>query len=160
MSQHPYRLAVVAAFAVALFPVAAARAQARTVDESEHTAEALIAITNHWSDAEAQGDTAYLNRLLAPEYRSVNVDGTSYPKERIVAGALRRGSPAAVTELARWRKEHHHGTSVVIDDATAVVTYYNPELGAQRGITSADVLVYRSNHWQALYSSHTAAKQG
>lgn len=105
---------------------------------------------------------AYLNRLLHPDYQSVNVDGSAHAKAAILAGALKhRGSDegrSAMAQLATWLKAHPHETKIVITDDTAVMSYYLPSLGAERGITSSDILVYRDHHWQALYSAHTAAK--
>lgn len=147
-----------AAIALGLAAPAAARAQTSSVDETQHTAESLIAVTNHWSDAEARGDTAYLERLLAPAYRSVNADGTIHGRSRIIAGAAAHGSPAAVAALAAWRATHHHATRVVIDHETAVVSYAPGPDSPDSPITSSDVFVYNDHRWQALYSAHTTLK--
>lgn len=136
----------------------AAHAQSARIDESQKTEAALIAVTDHWSDAEAAGDTAYLNRLLRPEYRSVNSDGSVHAKARLMEGAVRRGGEAAIRELATWRATHHHGTKVLLDDDMAIVTYYDLVRGPELGISSSDILVYRDHRWQALYSAHTAFK--
>lgn len=135
------------------------QAQSSAVDGTEKSVDALAAIQTAWSMAEAQGDTAYLMRLLAPDYRSVGVDGVAHSKSDLLAGALkRRGSEDGVNAMKAWLAAHPHKTSYVIDDNTAVMTYYVPALGAERGITSSDILVYRDHHWQALYSAHTSVK--
>jgi hypothetical protein len=135
-----------------------ARAQSPAVDETAKSEAGLVAVELHWSNAEAAGDIAFLDRFLRPQYRSVNVDGTALDKAALIAGAnARRGSDKGVKDLAEWRKTHRHGTRVVIDGETAVVTFYDLTLGPDRGITSADMFVYQDHRWQALYSSHTNA---
>jgi hypothetical protein len=151
-------LLATAVMAFGLCAPVTARAQSAVVDETQPTAEAVTAVTNHWSDAEARGDTAWLERLLAPEYRSVNADGTIHSRSRIIAGAAAHGSPAAVAALATWRATHHHNVRVVIDHETAVVSYSPGPDGPDAPITSSDIFVYRDHHWQALYSAHTTLK--
>ena len=132
-------------------------AQSLAVDETQHNAEALLAVTNHWSDAEVQGDTAYLARLLAPEYRSVNADGTFVPRSTLIDHAAHR-TPEQAAAITAWRASHHHGTRVVIDHDTAVLSYYPGPDTPDAPISSSDIFVYRDHHWQALYSGHTALK--
>ena len=132
-----------------------ARAQSARTDETEHTEAAVLAVANHWSDAEAQGDTAYLDRLLAPAYRSVNADGSIHTRAAIIGGAAAHGSPAAVAALAKRRKEHPHGTKVVIDHDAAIVSYYPEGRRPEDGLMSSDVLAYWDRRWHALYSAHT-----
>lgn len=133
-----------------------AGAQARREDETERTTAAVIAAGRHWSEAEVTGDTAYLGRLLMPEYLSVNVDGASGPKAAIIAGALKRPHPkTALQDLEARRAAHPHGTDVVISGDIAIVTYYVPE---NHKITSCDIMVYNDGRWRAIYSQHTAAE--
>lgn len=136
-----------------------AQAQSSGVNETDKSEAALAAIQTHWSLAEAQGDTAYLMQLLAPGYRSVGADGVAHSKSDLLARALRqRGSEDGVNAMRAWIAAHPHETSYVIDDDTAVMSYYIPSLGQDKGVTSSDILVYRDHRWQALYSAHTAVK--
>src|ERR1700744_6337764 len=41
-----------------------------------HTEEAVIADDDAWSKAESSGDVAYIDALLLPGYRSINIDGS------------------------------------------------------------------------------------
>jgi hypothetical protein len=150
-----FRVAILSSVLVA----SAAGAQSRAVDETEKSVAALAAIQAHWSMAEAQGDTAYLNRLFAPDYRSVDMNGVVHSKAMLLAGALkRRGSDEGMKALKAWQATHPHTTSFVIDDNTAVMSYYPPGVGPERAIASSDILIYRDHHWQALYSAHTTLK--
>ena len=149
-------LVLLAAAALGCTPNAL-RAQSPAVDETQHSAEALLAVTNHWSDAEVQGDTAYLSRLLAPEYRSVNADGSFVPRSTLIDHAAHR-TPEQAAAITAWRASHHHGTRVVIDHDTAVLSYYSGPDSPDAPISSSDIFVYRDHHWQALYSGHTALK--
>ena len=40
---------------------------------------------------------------------------------------------------------------------TAILTFYLKPLGAEKGIMSSDIFVYRDGGWHALYSQHTNA---
>lgn len=127
-------------------------------DETQPTEAGVMAVDNHWSIAELTGDTDYLNQMLLPEYRSVNTDGTAHSKDAIVAGAAKRKGtdPAkAKLEFATYQKDHPYGSAVVIQGTTAVVSFYDPTLGPQKGIKSSDIFVYVDGHWHAMYSQHT-----
>lgn len=127
--------------------------------ESQPTAAGALAIENHWILAEMTGDTAFLEQFLLPPYRSVNNDGSANPKAAIVAHAAKRsGTDAASAQraLADYRKAHPYGTSVVLHGALAIITFYDPALGAEKGVKSSDVLVYGDGHWHAIYSQHTS----
>jgi hypothetical protein len=130
--------------------------------EMQRTEAGVIATDNHWSLAEYTGDTAYLDQMLLPPYQSVNVDGTAHSKAQILAGAAKsRGTDLATanSKVAAYRSAHPYGTNVTIHDDTAVVTFYDQALGAQRGIKSSDIFVYVDGHWHAIYSQHTQVGQ-
>lgn len=128
------------------------------VDEHARTAAAVVAVDQHWLEAEVGGDTAYLDALLAPGYRSVDVDGVATGKAGILAHAARnRGSDAMRRKVDAWMKKHPSKTTVVLDGDTAVLSFYVPEKGAQGGVRSSDVFVYRDGAWRALYSQHSRA---
>lgn len=138
-----------------------ARAQdsmSAAADETQQTEAGVMAVDNHWSIAELTGDTDYLNQMLLPEYRSVTTNGVAHPKDAIVAGAAKRkGTDLAKAKLdfATYKKEHPYGSAVVIQGNTAVVSFYDPTLGPQKGVKSSDVFVYVDGHWHAIYSQHT-----
>ena len=128
--------------------------------ETQRTEASVIATVDHWSLAEMTGDTAYLEQMLLPQYESVNDDGTAHSKAQIVAGAAKRSGTDVATansKLAAYRKDHPYSSAVAIHDNTAVVTYYDPAQGAQKGIKSADIFIYANGHWHAMYSQHTEA---
>lgn len=134
-----------------------------TSDESQRTEAGVLAVENHWSMAELTGDTGYLDQMLLPEYRSVNTDGTAHSKAAIVSGAAKhKGTdPAkAALELATYKKESPYDTVVVVHDNTAIASFSDPALGAQKGVKSSDILIYTDGHWHAMYSQHTAVGKG
>lgn len=121
-----------------------------------HTEAAVIADDNAWEKAEEAGDTAYIDRLLLPEYRSINVDGSINDKDAILAGA-RKSSPERTAKIHAWLAAHPQKTSVIIIGDTAVLTFALARSGGSTPIMSCDIFVYRDGHWRALYSQHTAA---
>jgi hypothetical protein len=140
-----------------ILPARAQDSAAGASIETQKTAAGAIAVDNHWSVAEMMGDTAYLQQMLLPEYRSVDADGKAYSKDRIVAGAAKRSGTDLVTAKSRieaYRKAHPYGTSVVMQGDTAILSFYDPARGAQEGVKSSDVFVYMNGQWHALYSQH------
>ena len=136
----------------------AADAAIPPTDETQMNAAGVTAVEQHWNQAEERGDTAYLDQLLLPEYRSISSDGTARPKAAIMASAARnRGSDATAIADAAYLKAHPSDQTVVVHGDTAIMSFYNPALGAQTGVRSSDILVYRDGHWHALYSQHSKA---
>jgi hypothetical protein len=122
------------------------------------TAAAVIAADNGWDTAEETGDTAYIDNLLLPDYRSVNADGSVHDKAAIVASAKKNvSSPEHAAKVAKWKAAHPMGTGVVLQGDTAIVTFYLKPLGPEKGIMSSDIFVYRDGQWHAIYSQHTTA---
>ena len=138
---------------------AATVVQARGVDgESARTEAAVRAVDQHWMDAELDGDSAWLDTMLLPEYRSVGVDGTVHTKAALLAHAAKnRGNDTERRQVEAWLKAHPSGQAVVIRGDTAILTFYDPKLGPQSGVRSADVFVYEDGRWHALYSQHSKA---
>jgi hypothetical protein len=133
-------------------------AMATHADETQRTEAGVMAVDRHWSIAELSGDTEWLNQMLLPEYRSISDDGTAHSKEAIVAGAMKRkGTDLAKAEdtFASYGKEHPYASAVVIHDTTAIISFYDPTLGPQKGVKSSDIFVYLDGHWHAMYSQHT-----
>jgi membrane-bound inhibitor of C-type lysozyme len=130
-------------------PVQAQDSMSGAAVETQRTESSVIATVDHWSLAEMAGDTAYLEQMLLPQYESVNDDGSAHSKAQIVAGAAKRSSTDIATansKLATYRKAHPYSSNVAIHDNTAVVTYYDPAQGAQKGIKSADIFIYADGH--------------
>jgi hypothetical protein len=122
------------------------------------TAAAVIAADEGWLKAEETGDTAYIDNLLLPEYRSVNADGSVHDKAAILASTRKNaGSTARSVADQKWLAAHPMGTAVLIQGDTAIVTFYLKPLGPEKGIMSSDIFVYRDGQWHAIYSQHTDA---
>lgn len=149
--------------ALAASTVVASRSDAQTstptaaASEAAPTAAGAIATDQHWSRAEVHGDTAFLGRLLLPGYRSVGHDGVVHTRAQILAGAARQGQDtvASMAAAAAYRKTHPYSTVVVLEGNTAVLSFYSPALGPEKGLRSSDILVFEDGRWRALYSQHS-----
>ncbi|HUB89290.1 MAG TPA: nuclear transport factor 2 family protein [Dyella sp.] len=130
-------------------------------DETLPTEAGVMAVDNHWTLAEEMGDTAWLEQMLLPDYRSVGNDGKAHPKAAIIAGAAKRKGTSLAQAKAEWaayQRQHPIGSTVVVRGNTAIVTFYDPASGPQNGVRSSDVFIYVDGHWHALYSQHTAVR--
>jgi transcriptional antiterminator Rof (Rho-off) len=137
---------------------ATAAASAADVDETSRNEAAVIAVDQHWMDAELDGDRAWLDTMLLPEYRSVGADGTVHTKAALLAHAAKnRGNDAERRKVEAWLKAHPSRQTVVIRGDTAILTFYDPKLGARNGVRASDVFVYENGRWHALYSQHSKA---
>jgi hypothetical protein len=127
-------------------------------DESARTEAAVMAVDQHWMNAELDGDSAWLDAMLLPEYRSVGADGTVHTKAALLAHAAKnRGNDAERRKVEAWLKAHPSRQTVVIRGDTAILTFYDPKLGARDGVRASDVFVYENGRWHALYSQHSKA---
>jgi hypothetical protein len=141
--------------------VTAGAVAAQTVPAAEipKTAAALIAVDNHWTQAEVHGDVAYVAELLLPQYESVNADGAAHPRSAILANTKKNGQSDKMARVAAaYMKLHPYGTSVTIAGDTGIVTFYSLKGGRQKGVLSSDVFTYIDGRWHAIYSQHTAVK--
>jgi hypothetical protein len=131
---------------------------ASRVNETEHSETALRAIVEHWGNAEVEGEVAYLEQLLASEYRSISANGVAHPRAMILEHA-RRNADSAEARKSRdaYKKAHPTGIAVVIHGAIGIVSYYNPQRGLDQSVRGADVFVYEGDHWHAIYSMHNSA---
>lgn len=145
---------LVAAVLTAAVLVARAGQAPAPVDETSRTAAAVIAVDKHWGEAEIAADNAYLDELLLAEYRSVRADGTSNGKSKVPRKPM---SAAEHEQMRAYMLAHPVEPKVVISGDTAVLTWYDPALGPERGVHSADIFVYQGGHWHALYSQHSSA---
>lgn len=142
-------------------PTMAADAAQASADETQQTQAGVMAVDTHWSLAEMTGDTAWLDDMLLPEYRSVGNSGVVHAKDAILAGAAKRKGTSleqAKLKFAEYQRQHPYGSAVVVHGDTAVVTFYDPALGPQKGVRSSDVFIYVDGHWHALYSQHTGVQ--
>lgn len=122
------------------------------------TESAVTAADNAWDHAEESGDTAFIDALLLPEYRSVNVDGSIHDKAAILASTKKNlGSTSTAAADEAWHAAHPRLTSIVITGDIAVITFTLNKPNAPKRVMSCDIFVYREGHWHALYSQHTAA---
>jgi len=159
---NPCRAGIVVTAAMLAFAAFATHAQdsmPSAADETQRTEAGVMATDVHWSLAEMTGDTAWLEQMLLPDYRSVNNDGSVHAKAAILAGAAKRKHTdlaTAMRQFTAYEKEHPHGSAVAIHGNTAVVSFYDPSLGPDKGMRSADVFVYLDGRWHAMYSQHTA----
>jgi len=146
-----------AAFALAILIAAggvpfAASAAAPQFDETTHTDTAVIAVDHHWLDAEVSGDTAWLNAMLMPDYRSIGADGKVLDKPTLLAHAEKnRGSDKMRKKVEAWIKAHPTRKSVVMHGDVAILSFSDPGTGR---VLSSDIFIYQDGGWHALYSQH------
>lgn len=147
--------------AVAPLLTLAAPASAATTDETAHTTAAVMAVDQHWLEAEESGDAAWLDGMLLPEYRSVGVAGTFATKAAIVAHAAKnRGSQAMKQQVAAWQQAHPVDQQVTLQGDTAILSFVSSAPATKGKLYSSDVFVYVDGHWRALYSAHTGLGNG
>lgn len=158
--QYLFRIGTrcVAVLSMTTLSVHAATAVARAgANETSRSEAAVIAVDQHWLEAELAGDTAWLDAMLLPEYRSIGADGTVHPKSVIMAHAVKnRGSDEERRKVEAWIKAHPSGKTVVIHGDTAILSFYDPAKGAANDVRSSDIFVYVDGRWHALYSQHSA----
>jgi hypothetical protein len=141
-------------------PPASAPGGAAAVDETQRSEAALRAIADHWGDAETEGDVAYLEQLLVPEYRSISANGASHIRAGILDHAKRNRGHAAEARKAveAYKQAHPSEKAVVLHGAIGVVSYFNPKRGLDSSIRGSDVFLYEGNRWHAVYSLHNGAE--
>lgn len=121
------------------------------VDETALTSQAVIAVDDHWSLAELRGNTAWLNSLLLPSYRSIRADGSVLDKKTLLAHASQnRGhGPEKLKGFDVWLKTHPMNESVIIHGHVSILSFSDPKTGRVR---LSNVFVYEKGRWHALYS--------
>jgi len=145
-------LGLVAALAASA-PIRAADVK---VDEAARTAGAVIAVDDHWLQAEEHGDTAWLDSMLSSKYRSINADGKVLDKPTLLAHAAKNRTSDAMSKVVQaWQKTHPTRESVVMRGDVAILSFANPQTGRVR---SSDIFIYEGGAWHALYSQHTKAE--
>lgn len=121
------------------------------VDETALTSQAVIAVDDHWSLAELRGNTAWLDSLLLPSYRSIRADGSVWDKKTLLAHALQnRGrGPEKLKGFDAWLKTHPMNESVIIHGHISILSFSDPKTGHVR---LSNVFVHEKGRWHALYS--------
>lgn len=148
--------AIVCISPIAAIVAEAAEDQPKVVDEHLRTEGAIWAVEEHWSQAEATGDTAFLSQFLLADYRSITADGRTHLRDSIIAGAAkRRVTSAGLEELRAYRDSHPTRKTVVMVGDMAIVTFHDANQDMTHDVRSSDVLVYRGGSWHAVYSQHT-----
>jgi len=151
------RLAIAAALLLAVGSPVAVQAHAQNAVEP-HTQAAVIADDDHWGKAETEGDQAYVDHLLLPEYRSISSDGSIHDKAAILANTKKNvNSPDRAAANEKWKATHPYVTSVLIVGDTAVLTFSLDRPTSPKPVLSSDIFVYRDGRWRALYSQHSEA---
>lgn len=147
-------LGLMAAVAVASSsPVTAADVKA---DEAARTAAAVIAVDEHWLQAEEHGDTAWLDSMLSQEYRSISADGKILDKPTLLAHAAKNRTSDKMSKFVQaWQKTHPTRKSVVMRGEVTILSFSDPRSGRVR---SSDIFVYEGGAWHALYSQHSKAE--
>jgi hypothetical protein len=154
---YPMRFPIAAAslcvvLAASFGAPAAARAANASADEAAHTDAAVIAVDEHWLQAEVSGDTAWLDAMLMPDYRSISAEGKVLDKPRLLANAEKnRGSGTMRKKVDAWLKAHPTRKSVVLHGDVAILSFSDPATG---NVRSSDIFVYKDGGWHALYSQH------
>lgn len=144
------------AAAIAAPAMAAPQGGPSATDETAHTAAAVKAVDQHWLEAEESGDAAWLDGMLLPDYRSVDVAGTFATKAGIVAHAAKnRGSDKMKQEVAAWQAAHPVDQQVTLQGDTAILSFVSAAPATKGKLYSSDVFVYVDGRWRALYSAHT-----
>jgi len=130
---------------------AAADAGAKT-NEAAKTAAAVMAVDQRWLEADVSGNTAWLDTLLMPDYRTVGAGGKVGDKAAILRSATKNlGSDKMRRQVDAWQKAHPTRPSVVLHGDVAILSFPDPESGR---ILSSDTFIYRDGGWHALYSQH------
>jgi hypothetical protein len=155
---HRYTHHVLFAQACVLLLALGTQAQAVAIDETARSEAAVLAVEDRWLRAEGTGDTAWLEQMLLPAYRSVSADGTVHDRKAIVESARKnQGSDRAMRQIEAYLEAHPSGKAVLIEGDLAIVSFYDPARGPQY-VRSLDVFVYRASRWHAIYSQHSAPR--
>ena len=117
---------------------------------------AVIAADDGWENAELSGNTAYVDALLLPEYRSISADGSIHDKAAILA-STRSASAARTAKINAWMAQHPMLKSVTLAGDTAILTFTLDKRDAPKPVLSSDIFVYQDGRWRALYSQHSTA---
>lgn len=125
----------------------------RKTNETARTVAAVMAVDQHWLQAEESGDTAWLDAMLMPDYRSISAEGKVLDKPTLLAHAKKnRGSDEMRKKVDAWLKSHPVKQSVVMHGDVAILSFSDPKTGSVR---SSDIFIHKDGGWHALYSQHS-----
>jgi Domain of unknown function (DUF4440)/WD40-like Beta Propeller Repeat len=110
--------------------------------ESQPDEAGIRAVEAHWTRAFIHGDTAYLEKLFAPNYVSVNAKGVARSRAAVIALAEAMGKMKPPTLPASNLRVDVHGNAAVVTTSDG-------------GQQSSDVFYYEDGAWHAWYSQHT-----
>ena len=118
----------------------------------------LLALQDQWAEARVKGDTAFLERLYAPELRLQVMDGSVVKRQDDIALFDRtRGDQNTVR--ADYIREEGMDVSVYCD--TGIVTGVEHVKGTYKGVSGelalrfTDVFVWRDSRWQLVLTQST-----
>jgi len=133
-------------------PASAAADTGAKADETAKTTAAVLAVDRHWLEAEVSGNTAWLDAMLMPDYRSISLDGKVLDKPALLAHAKKnRGSDKMRKQVDAWLKAHPSKQLVVMHGDVAILSFSDPETD---NVRSSDIFIYQDGGWHALYSQH------
>ena len=105
-------------FRLASFMLAAGSGMAQAAEP--RTPLAVIAADRAWGQAEIDGNAAFVERLLLPEYRSISGAGAITTKQQIVDSTRARGASLEyAAKVAAWKEQHPSEPMVAFSGRTA-----------------------------------------
>ncbi|HYM01082.1 MAG TPA: nuclear transport factor 2 family protein [Blastocatellia bacterium] len=121
--------------------------------EQKLDAESVRRLEYGWPKAYLTGDADYVDRLLEPDYESVNYKGETKSRQQIIDGTrARRDHPSPVPTRLRDLTIQIQGNAatsrfdVVVDDS---------QTKQKRMARFVDTLVFYEGRWHVLYSIYT-----
>lgn len=114
-----------------------------TDPEAQQNEAGVRAVEAHWTQAFLHGDTAFLTRLLAPNYVSISTKGVVRDRAAIVGLAVAMSKKNLGSFPAQTLQVEVRGESAIVTSSD----------GGQR---SVDVFYFSDGAWHAWYSQHTA----
>jgi hypothetical protein len=126
-------------FGLLLFVCVVAQAQTGTTDSGTSLQQHLIDLNKKWADAEKKGDTATIDKILAPDYTLIGANGKT--SDRDAALHLKNGATVTTGDY-----------KLRVQGRTAVLTYSADfQNGNDSGQAKAtQVWVKHGNDWQIL----------
>jgi hypothetical protein len=70
------------------------------------TAAGVITVDNAWGAAEESGDTAFVEHVLAPDYRSIGAEGQITDRAAILARVHSSHDPGRTARIAAYKTAH------------------------------------------------------
>ena len=148
------RILFSAALALASLSLALGQASSGQATRSRVEQE-LIALDRAWGEAAQRGDMAALERILAPEYVSVNPLGRTVTRAEDLADIrANAGTPSTITATFDDYTVQAHGDFAVLTHRTRQTGTENGQPVNREGRTM-HAFVRRNGRWQVIYSQTT-----